>query len=206
MVPHKTPYIFKYLWPGSLWKVSGARNSIFLTFDDGPIPELTDWVLQILKEYGAKATFFCVGDNVEKCPEVFLRIKEEGHSIGNHTFNHLNGSKEKAKVYQNNVLECDHAFQKLKVNTNLFRPPYGRLKPSQRHNLKDRKIVMWDVLTKDYDQNLDPDTILKNSIKATSSGSIVVFHDNVKAEKNLKEVLPKYIEHFQSKGYQFDAL
>ncbi len=206
MVPHKTPYLFKFLWPQLLWRVPDVEKTLFLTFDDGPIPELTDWVLETLAEFNVKATFFCVGANVKKNPQVFLNVIKNGHTIGNHTFNHLNGSKVKASAYEENINLCDETFKEFGVQSNLFRPPYGRLNYKQRKNLSDRKVVMWDVLTKDYDQNLDPHVILKNSIKATSSGSIVVFHDNVKAERNLKTVLPQYIEHFLSNGYQFSAL
>ena len=206
MVPHKTPVLFQYLWPKSLWHMPRADKVIYLTFDDGPIPELTDWVLSTLSDFGAKATFFCVGENVEKNPEVFKRIIANGHRVGNHTHNHLNGQNELTASYLRNVILCDDAFYKHDLRTDLFRPPYGRLKISQRQQLKNKKIVMWDVLTKDYDQSLDSEVILEKSIKATQPGSVIVFHDNLKAEENLKTVLPRYLTFFRDKGFEFKAL
>ncbi|MBO3698514.1 polysaccharide deacetylase family protein [Roseivirga sp. E12] len=206
MVPHKTPSLFKYIWPSLVWNVPNAGKKIFLTFDDGPIPELTEWVLETLAQFNIKATFFCVGENVDKHPEVFDKLLLEGHSIGNHTHHHLNGRKALTQNYLDNVALCDEALAKHNETTELFRPPYGRLKTRQRKLLKNRKVVMWDVLSKDYDQSLSPEIILDGIIKATQPGSIVVFHDNLKAEKNLKVVLPKYIQHFLNQGYQFGRL
>lgn len=186
--------------------MSRVDKVIYLTFDDGPIPELTDWVLKTLSDFGAKATFFCVGENVQKNPEVFKRIMADGHSVGNHTHNHLNGRNEFSDDYLRNVMHCDNAFSKHNHQTDLFRPPYGRLKISQRQRLKNKKIVMWDVLTKDYDQSLDSEAILEKSIKATKPGSIIVFHDNLKAEENLKKVLLRYMTFFRDMGFEFKAL
>lgn len=183
----------------------GEKN-IYLTFDDGPIPELTDWVLKTLEEHNAKATFFCVGENVDKHPEIFQRIITDGHRVGNHTHNHLNGRREPTERYLRNIAKCDAEFAKHELQTDLFRPPYGRFKIGQRQGLKNKRIVMWDVLSKDYDQSLNADAILANSIEATKAGSIIVFHDNKKAEKNLKSVLPKYLSYFKAQGFQFIAL
>lgn len=183
----------------------GAKT-IYLTFDDGPIPELTDWVLKTLKEFQVKATFFCVGENVEKNPEVFQRIIAAGHSIGNHTYSHLNGRNEVTAHYLRNVAKCDAAFAVHDIKTNLFRPPYGRFKIGQRQQLKNREIVMWDVLSKDYDQSLNPEAILENTTQSTKPGSIIVFHDSIKAENNLRSVLPKYVSHFKGQGFQFKTL
>lgn len=192
--------------PSRLWRVTTEDKKLFLTFDDGPIPGLTEWVLDVLTQYDAKATFFCVGANVEKHQMILQRIVNEGHAVGNHTQNHLNGWETPLKTYVENVSLCQQSFQKQGQSTQLFRPPYGRLRWQQRQQLGDLKVVMWDVLSKDYVQTLAADTVLKESIKATQAGSIIVFHDNVKAEKNLRYALPRYIDHFQGLGYRFEKL
>ena len=206
MVPHRTPALFKYLWPSLIWNIPNKDKRIFLTFDDGPIPGLTEWVLEVLNEFKVKATFFCVGDNVKKYPEIFSKLIESGHGIGNHTFHHVNGRNTPVLEYLENIEACDQVFKVHGFSTNLFRPPYGRLKTSQRKMLKSRQVVMWDVLSKDYDQSLSPESILNGIIKSTQPGSIIVFHDNIKAEKNLKSVLAKYIQFCLDAGYQFDTL
>ena len=206
MVPHKTPAIIQKLMPSRLWRVEGAENKLFLTFDDGPIPGLTEWVLDLLKEKGAKATFFCVGSNIKKHPKLFERILSEGHQVGNHTQDHLNGWETPLGLYLKNIEECKLAMDGLQGNTNLFRPPYGKLKWQQKKRLNDYKIVMWDVLSKDYLQSLPKENVLAETIKATESGSIIVFHDNLKAEQNLKFTLPRFIDHFCALGFQFEKL
>lgn len=206
MVPHRTPALFKLLWPNLIWSIPNEEKRLFLTFDDGPIPELTEWVLQTLDHFQVKATFFCVGDNVKKNPEIFAKLIESGHTVGNHTFSHINGRKTSEADYLRDIIACDQVFADQAIKTNLFRPPYGRLKTNQRNLLKNRSVVMWDVLSKDYDQSLSPERILNGTIKATKPGSIIVFHDNVKAEKNLQFVLPRYIQYFLDAGYQFDTL
>ncbi|MDB4448164.1 polysaccharide deacetylase family protein [Roseivirga sp.] len=206
MVPHRTPALFKYLWPSLIWNIPNEDKRIFLTFDDGPIPGLTECVLEVLNEFKVKATFFCVGDNVKKHPEIFSKLIESGHGIGNHTFHHVNGRNTPDLEYLENIEACDQVFKVHGFSTNLFRPPYGRLKTSQRKMLKSRQVVMWDVLSKDYDQSLSPESILNGIIKSTQPGSIIVFHDNIKAEKNLKSVLAKYIQFCLDAGYQFDTL
>lgn len=207
MLPFKTPFFAPYIYPRLLWKVKTSEKVIYLTFDDGPIPNLTPWVLDILKEFDAKATFFCVGENIKKHAEIFHRLLEEGHRVGNHTQHHLNGKKTSLEDYLADALACDEAMKAESVSTDLFRPPYGRLTNVQRKQLIQQKtIVMWDVLTQDYDQALDPNLILKRSIAATDKGSVVVFHDNLKAERNLKAVLPEYLSHFKKVGYRFEAL
>ena len=207
MLPFKTPFIAPYLYPKLTWKVKTTEKQIFLTFDDGPIPQLTDWVLDTLKGFEAKATFFCVGENIIKHPEIFERIIQEEHSIGNHTQHHLNGKKTPFDEYLADALACDESIQSKGQKTELFRPPYGRLTTAQRKKLlKQKQVIMWDVLTQDYDQSIDSDLILNKSIAATEKGSIVVFHDNLKAERNLKEVLPKYLDHFTNLGFRFEAL
>lgn len=198
----KTPDILQFLMPSYTWKVPTTEKILYLTFDDGPIPGVTPWVLETLRDYAAKATFFCVGDNVQKHPEVFQQVLAEGHAVGNHTFNHLNGWKTDTDVYLENVARCRQV-----LNSNLFRPPYGRLKPRQMQALKkDFRVVMWDVLSGDFSQKLSPETCLQQVLAHARPGSIVVLHDSLKAERNLKYVLPRVLEHFKAAGYQFEAL
>lgn len=201
----KTPFWLRWLYPTLLWKKPGSSNIIYLTFDDGPIPEVTPFVLEVLRQFDAKATFFCIGDNIRKHPEIFNEVLKAGHSVGNHTFNHLNGWKTEDETYLSNFSLCQK-----QLNTNLFRPPYGRIKRSQIHKLKesnpDLKIVMWDVLSGDFDQKLDPDKCLRQTVEATCPGSIIVFHDSLKAFRILQDVLPKALEFWKKKGFSFEAL
>ena len=195
----RPPQLLRSFYKDSIWRMDKNEPVIYLTFDDGPIPELTPWVLDVLKKYGVNATFFCVGDNIIKHPELFQRIITEGHQVGNHTFNHLKGWQVKNAVYSENIEKC----QKL-TKTNLFRPPYGRIKKSQYKLLVENyKVVFWDVLSYDYDKLTSPKKCLDNSIRYTRNGSIIVFHDNIKAQKNLKYALPHYIEHFLKLNYKF---
>jgi peptidoglycan/xylan/chitin deacetylase (PgdA/CDA1 family) len=199
----KPPRIVNLLTKNNLvWKITTEEKRIFLTFDDGPIEELTPWVLDVLQEYKAKATFFCVGDNVQKNPTIFKRIVKEKHTVGNHTFNHLNGWKNKLDDYVKNIEE----FQKY-LERDLFRPPYGKIKPKQIKKLKeDYSIIYWTVLSGDFDENLKPEKCLQRITKKTKAGSIIVFHDNMKAYPRIKYALPRYLEHFSELGYSFDAL
>jgi peptidoglycan-N-acetylglucosamine deacetylase len=207
---YKTPWLLKRLFPEYEWHKQAAGKKIYLTFDDGPIPEITPWVLEQLKLYNAKGTFFCVGENVVKHPEVAEQIMAEGHKLANHTFNHLKGWQESTDHYVANTEQCHRELESYLPDSDqnlLFRPPYGRISLAQASILKDKyRIVMWDVLTNDYDQSLSPEKCLQKSIKHTQSGSIVVFHDSVKAKRNLMYVLPLYLEHFTSLGYTFKAL
>ncbi|GHE67272.1 MULTISPECIES: polysaccharide deacetylase family protein [Roseivirga] len=207
MLPFRTPFLAPYAFPNLLWRVNTLEKHIYLTFDDGPIPGLTEWVLEQLKTHEANATFFCVGENIARHSSIFRQIISEGHTVGNHTQHHLNGKNTPKGAYLADVQACDATMQQLQVSSKWFRPPYGRLTRAQRKPLlKEKKVVMWDVLTQDYDQSLSAETILTKSIQATRKGSVVVFHDNLKAEKNLKKVLPKYIDYFKQAGYQFKAL
>ncbi len=193
----KTPPIVKTLFADFVWSIDTDRDEVFLTFDDGPVPGLTPWVLDILSEYNAKATFFCVGDNIRKNKNIFERIIQEGHAIGNHTFNHLNGWYTDTEYYLKNVEECDQY-----VDSNLFRPPYGKLKPNQSVAIKSEKVVvMWDVLSGDFDQSISKEKCLGNVIDNYSKGSIIVFHDNVKSEEKLKFVLPLFLDHLSGNGF-----
>jgi len=201
----KSPLLLKWYYPSLLWNKSRTEKVIYLTFDDGPIPNVTDFVLKTLKVFNAKATFFCIGDNIVKHPEVFERVKNNGHAIGNHTFNHLKGWKTDNKTYLQNTLKCQELTQ-----TNLFRPPYGRIKKSQISNLKSQiselKIIMWDVLSGDFDTKLSPEKCYQNVIKHTENGSIIVFHDSLKAFDRLSYALPKVLAYFTEKGFTFSTL
>lgn len=192
------------MWMKSaLWSVYTNEKKIFLTFDDGPTPEITPFVLSLLKQYNAKATFFCIGKNIVQHPEIFNTISENGHSIGNHSKNHLNGWKTNIQNYLSDVNECDNLLSEIR----LFRPPYGRLSIAQYNALKKRyKVVMWDVLSMDYEQSLSSEIIFNNVIKYSKNGSIIVFHDSIKANKHLQVVLPKVLAYYSEKGYTFDAL
>lgn len=198
----RPPQLLRAFYKGSLWRMDKKEPVIYLTFDDGPIPELTEWVLDVLMKYQVKATFFCVGDNIVKNPSIFERILKDGHQVGNHTFNHMKGWEVKNSLYFENIEKCQKS-----TKTNLFRPPYGRIKKSQYKLLaKDYKVVFWDVLSYDYDKLTSSKKCLDNSIKYTRNGSIIVFHDNIKAQKNLKFALPQYIEHFLKLNYKFATL
>jgi peptidoglycan/xylan/chitin deacetylase (PgdA/CDA1 family) len=198
----KTPTIIKKYYPQLVWEVPNVEKKIYLTFDDGPIPEITEWVLDLLIEYNIKATFFCIGDNIAKHAGIYKRTLADGHAVGNHTFNHLNGWKTRGGKYLENLEECQSM-----VDSNLFRPPYGRIKKSQlKHISPAYKVVMWDVLSGDFDQKMLPEKCYENVVKNTVSGSIIVFHDSVKAERNLKYALPKAIEYLLADGFIFDVL
>lgn len=207
----KIPFVFKYLLPHRLWNFPPGEKAIYLTFDDGPIPEVTPWVLEQLSKYQAKATFFCIGDNIQKYPEVYRKIIEEGHGTCNHSYNHLNGWRTSSEEYIRNVIQAQEEMENFEENSlpqKLFRPPYGRITEKQARLLreKDFSIVMWDVLSLDYDQELSPRKCLQNVIKNTKEGSIVVFHDSLKAEKNLKAVLPEVLEYYSRQEFKFRAI
>ncbi|MEM7548528.1 MAG: polysaccharide deacetylase family protein [Bacteroidota bacterium] len=208
MYLHKTPGFLQKLYPSLTWRQPGSGKIIYLTFDDGPIPEVTEFVLETLNQYEAKATFFCVGHNVEKHPEIFMQLIEEGNKAGNHTFNHLNGWETDQKTYFRNILKCDEAIEKnTKAKVDLFRPPYGRIPRKLIDRLTNRyNVIMWDNLTADFDKGLSKEKCLEEAVKNTSNGSIIVFHDSLKAFRNLKYVLPRYLDHFRASGYAFKAL
>lgn len=204
---HRVPFFLPWLYPNLVWRISTTRKELFLTFDDGPIPGPTNFVLETLRKYDCKASFFCIGDNIRKHPDVFKKIVDEGHRVGNHTFNHLKGWSTPSAKYVENVKQFDQLIMdhwKLKID--LFRPPYGRITRNQIKALSDYKIIMWDVLTVDYNKNVSPESCLKNSIRATRPGSIIVFHDSLKAERNLTYALPRFIQHFREQGYVFKPL
>lgn len=198
----KTPKLIQAFMPFYTWSVPTAEKILYLTFDDGPIPEVTPWVLETLRSYEARATFFCVGDNVEKHPDIYRQIQREGHAVGNHTYHHLNGWQTEHVTYLNNVRRCARM-----VKSRLFRPPYGRLMPRQREFLQRHfRIVMWDVLSGDYAPEITPEQCLQNVLDNARPGSIIVFHDSLKAERNLRFALPALLEHFAAQGYRFGRL
>lgn len=204
----KVPKYIQRLFRHQIWNIKNDENAIFLTFDDGPIPDVTEKVLHILKQEQIEATFFCIGDNIKKHPDIFHKIIENNHAIGNHTFNHLKGWKTNTDGYINNVKLCQNEFKKHHIESNLFRPPYGKISPKQSKKLRDEgfKIIMWDVLSKDYDKEVNPQDCVNNVIKNTTSGSIIVFHDSFKAQNNVLESLPKIIRTLKKKGYTFKKL
>jgi len=228
----RPPFFLKWFYPNLIWDKDTNEKVVYLTFDDGPIPNVTDFVLNTLKSFNAKATFFCIGDNIDKHPAIFEQIKTDGHAIGNHTYNHLKGWKTDDKTYVDNFWKCQELTE-----TNLFRPPYGRIKKSQISKLvtsyrlrvtrnpqlnsaqdlahispqlttlnSQLQIVMWDVLSGDFDLNLSPEKCYKNVINHTRNGSIIVFHDSLKAWDRLEYALPKTIEYLLAKGYRFEKL
>lgn len=209
MMVHRTPFFIPWLYPGLTWRMPGDSHELYLTFDDGPIPGVTEFVLDTLRRYSVKATFFCIGDNVRKHPHIFEKILTEGHTAGNHTFNHLNGWSTSTALYMENIRLCEDEITKHRgrfIGSPLFRPPYGRITRSQIRTLTAFKIIMWDVLSADYDKSLSEDACLTNTIDACRKGSIIVFHDSIKAEKNVTFVLPRMIEHFMEKGFAFKAI
>jgi peptidoglycan-N-acetylglucosamine deacetylase len=209
----KTNSFIKKLFSNYTWDIPNADNKIYLSFDDGPTPEITLWVLSELQKYNAKATFFCIGKNIEANPEIFKKIINEGHSIGNHTFNHLNGWKTSTKDYLENTKSCGLSISNLESGiknqkSKIFRPPYGRIKTSQSIALRKLgyQIVMWDVLSGDFDRSISQQKCLENVVSNVKSGSVIVFHDSVKAFQNLEYVLPRALEELKKKGFVFDLI
>lgn len=199
------PAIVRCFFKHYTWKLTPGNPDekvIYITIDDGPIPEMTPGTLDMLARYNAKATFFCVGDNVRKYPDLFERIKAEGHSVGNHTFNHLSGLRTKVADYIENVKKADPL-----INSNLFRPPHGKMKHRQTIALAgERKIILWDVLSKDYDTQVTPERCWQNVADYVSTGSIILFHDNLKAIPRQRFALEKTLERYSAEGFQFKAI
>jgi len=205
----KTPSLVPILYQDQIWSFSSKHKNIYLTFDDGPTPQISDWVLDTLQQYNASATFFCIGKNIEAHPTIFKRIIDDGHAIGNHTYNHLNGWKTSKEDYFDSVLKTEKLIEKHQItNRKLFRPPYGKIKKSQSKLLIKNKyaVVMWSILSADFDMNIDADKCLENVIKNVEKGSVIVFHDSVKAFEKLQIVLPKVLRHFNKKGYTFNRI
>lgn len=202
MIPVRPPYLIRKYFDNLVWNIPTEEKIIYLTFDDGPIPEVTPWVIDTLNQFNAKATFFCIGDNVQKHPEIYDLLRTNNHAIGNHTFNHLSGWVTDDHLYCRNVINASQL-----ITSRYFRPPYGRIKPSQLRMLKKRfKIILWDVLSKDYDTRLTGEQCYHNVIDYAKPGSIVVFHDSLKAYDRLKYALPRVLEYFTKKGFVFKAV
>ena len=222
LTPVKIPLVVQKIFPNYTWEIASNTKEIYLTFDDGPTPEITNWVLDLLKQYHAKATFFCIGNNMVKHPEIFQDIIKEGHAIGNHTHNHIKGWKTSVADYLDNVEKAQRVIYShseasvlnseihnpQSTTSNLFRPPYGQITPKQGSELikLGYKIIMWSVLSIDWDAFVSRKICLNNVLTKADSGSIVVFHDSVKASKNLQYALPKVLEHFSKKGYTFKSI
>ena len=198
----KTPCFFKWIFPRRTWGFSRSIDHVFLTFDDGPNPEITPWILDYLKEKNIQATFFCVGSNIKRYPELFQRIKAEGHSVGNHTMNHDKGTKVSFKKYKSSISET-----KILIGNNLFRPPYGRINAWKSYQLsKEYHLIMWSWLSYDFDPSIPISTILKKAKKQIKAGDILVLHDNPKVTDRVKELLPKLIEIIEQKGLKFEKI
>lgn len=200
MFIEQPPQLIRYLYPSAIWRMDKDERAVYLTFDDGPIPRVTPWVLDVLDRYGIKATFFMVGDNIRKHPDEFRMVVERGHRIGNHTFNHIRGLSYDINSYLENT---DKACRMM-MNTNLFRPPHGYMSPKQYVELKKRyKIIMWDLVTRDYNRKFTGEQILQKVKKYVRNGSIITFHDSLKSEENIRYALPKAIEWLMEQGYEF---
>ncbi|OYT10902.1 MAG: polysaccharide deacetylase family protein [Bacteroidetes bacterium 4572_112] len=199
----KPPHIIRKLSEKYIhWQVKTNEKVLYFTFDDGPIPELTPKALKILDKYNAKATFFMVADNVRKHPDVYQQVMDAGHAIGNHSYNHVKGWKLSNEEYYSNIAKASDL-----LNTKLFRPPYGQISPSQaKHLAKDYNIIMWSVLSGDYDKNTSPEQCFNNILRKAKNGSIIVMHDNLKAEENMLFALEESLKHFSQLGYRFDSL
>jgi len=199
----KTPQIIRDLFPGFIWNIPAkGQKTLYLTFDDGPTPHITHWVMKQLEAHDAKATFFCVGEQILQHPHIVKRLRDAGHALGSHTFSHESGWSTDHHSYMRSARKTARL-----IDSDLFRPPYGRLRPSQAATLKDNfRVVMWDVMSGDFDAELTPDQCFHNVVSRAESGSIIVFHDSVKARKNLFYTLPKVLEHYSALGYRFEPL
>lgn len=222
-LPVRVPSFLKWWYPSwFVWDRKSKNKVIYLTFDDGPIPEVTEWVLDMLSslsipnEFPVKASFFCIGENVQKHPHIFQRIQSEGHQVGNHTFNHLKGWKTNDETYIENTVKASEIMGKFATSKTsstelafpLFRPPYGKIQKSQARKLRalGYKIIMYRVVAYDWEPSVSPEQCLSNVINNTKSGDLVVFHDSIKAFRNMQYALPRMITHFKEKGYRFESL
>ena len=189
----------RWLYPKALWRMDENDHSVYITFDDGPIPESTPFLLKTLRDFDVKATFFVVGDNVRKYPDLYQQIVDEGHRVGNHTFNHIGGARHSIRTYEKNVQQCDEL-----IHSDLFRPPHGWMRPTQYHRYKNKyRIVMWDLVTRDYSKLLSPYDVVRNIHRYARNGSIITFHDSLKSIDKLYFALPASLRLLKSQGYKF---
>lgn len=204
MLIERPPLLYRLLFPEGIWRIKrgGGRRVVYLTFDDGPVPEVTPWVLDTLDRYGIKATFFLVGDNVARNPGLFEEIKRRGHSWGNHTMHHLQGRLVSTYRYMHDISEANSL-----IGSPIFRPPHGLIRWKQARAIKDHyNIILYDLVTRDYSRKLTPERVFNNVRRYARNGSIIVFHDSLKAEKNMKAALPRAIEYLLARGYEFEAI
>ena len=189
----------RWLYPKALWRMDENDHSVYITFDDGPIPESTPFLLKTLRDFDVKATFFVVGDNVRKYPDLYQQIVDEGHRVGNHTFNHIGGARHSIRTYEKNVQQCDEL-----IHSDLFRPPHGWMRPTQYHRYKNKyRIVLWDLVTRDYSKLLSPYDVVRNIHRYARNGSIITFHDSLKSIDKLYFALPASLRFLKSQGYKF---
>lgn len=202
MIIARIPKLLSRTFTSLTWEIPSDDRAVYLTFDDGPTPDVTEWVLDRLEEYDAKGTFFCLGNNVKNHPEIYAEIRKRGHSVGNHSFSHVKGFSMKPDSYLENIKEAREW-----IDSPLFRPPYGRILPAQVKLLqKDYRIIMWTVLSVDYNARISGEQVVRNVVENVGPGSIIVFHDSVKASKNLYYALPKVLEFLSEKGYRMHAI
>jgi peptidoglycan/xylan/chitin deacetylase (PgdA/CDA1 family) len=202
MLIESPPKLYRSLFRGATWRIVKKEKIVYLTFDDGPVPDFTPWVLDLLDAHDIKATFFCVGDNVRKYPQIYNMVLERGHAVGNHTYHHLQGLKVRKETYIRDV----ELAAKL-IDSRLFRPPHGHIRLTQFYELrKHYKIVLWDVVTRDYSRLRTAEQVLDNVKRYTRNGSIIVFHDSAKAGDRMKNSLPKAIEWLKAEGYKFGII
>jgi len=207
LIPYRTPFLIPMFYPSLVWRVKPAPRELYLTFDDGPVPGPTEFVLETLQRFSASATFFCIGDNVRKHPDVFAKVVSHGHAIGNHTYHHLDGWKTRNEKYLEDIDQCAHEMaQHGPAMGQLFRPPYGKITQQQIKQLRHYHIIMWDVLSMDFNKDIPAESGLRKTIRASRDGSIVVFHDSFKAEKKLQYMLPRFLDHFAQQGYRFKPI
>ena len=206
---YKTPKLFEYFYPEAIWHGDRSKKYIYLTFDDGPVPRVTEYILDLLSDLTVKASFFCVGENVKYHPKIFNRMIQDGHGIGNHTFNHLNGWITCEREYMENIQMCADILRQSghQGNPLYFRPPYGRIRKNIIKKIKAAyKIIMWDVLSYDFSSKVSPETCFQKSLRHTKNGSIIVFHDCIKTFEKIKFVISQYIMYLKDKNYEFHTI
>ena len=199
MFIEQPPWFYRALFPGVTWRMPAEPKCVYLTFDDGPIPEVTPWVLDTLDRFGVKATFFMVGDNVRKHQDIYQMVVDRGHRIGNHTFNHIQGWRYWTKNYLANVAKAAEY-----IPSDLFRPPHGHMRIPQTLLLQRKyRVIMWDVVTRDYSPHMTPEGVLQVVKRYTRNGSVIVFHDSLKSERNMRVAMPQAVEWLLAQGYTF---